>query len=218
MIAVALAVIIGVVAVTCGIVADSNHADTLTFLGLIVKTTAAQIFLAGAICTWALFASLWLLSVGIRRSKERGLELQLLRAVRKPRLSGAAGALGAAGAAMATNMTKLAGLAPAAGLADDANDQAMSARPSSHSADSSDAANTTESADPADPADPADSEPTIDFDELDGFRDFGDRGRIDGFSSPSVLDHIHSIAEPGLGRHVESGRFYRTESRPNSAG
>jgi hypothetical protein len=53
MIAVALAVIAGVVAVTCGVVADSNHADTLSFLGLMVKTTAAQIFLAGAICTWA---------------------------------------------------------------------------------------------------------------------------------------------------------------------
>ena len=82
MIAVALAVIAGVVAVTCGIVADSNHADTLTFLGLLVKTTAAQIFLAGAICTWALFAAVWLLSVGVRRSRERGLELRALRALR----------------------------------------------------------------------------------------------------------------------------------------
>ncbi|HWG23754.1 hypothetical protein [Actinospica sp.] len=86
MIAVALAVIIGVVAVTCGIVADSNHADTLTFLGVMVKTTAAQIFLAGAICTWALFASLWLLSAGIRRSKERGIELRAVRALRVRRL------------------------------------------------------------------------------------------------------------------------------------
>jgi hypothetical protein len=82
MIAVALAVIAGVVAVTCGVVADSNHADTLTFLGLLVKTTAAQIFLAGAICTWALFAAVWLLSVGVRRSRQRGLELQALRALR----------------------------------------------------------------------------------------------------------------------------------------
>jgi hypothetical protein len=82
MIAVALAVIAGVVAVTCGIVADSNHADTLSFLGLMVKTTAAQIFLAGAICTWALFAAVWLLSVGIRRSRQRGLELRALRALR----------------------------------------------------------------------------------------------------------------------------------------
>lgn len=80
MIAVAIAVIAGVVAVTCGIVADSNHADTLSFLGVMVKTTAAQIFLAGAICTWALFAAMWLLSVGIRRSKERGLELRALHA------------------------------------------------------------------------------------------------------------------------------------------
>ena len=80
MIAVAIAVIAGVVAVTCGIVADSNHADTLTFLGVMVKTTAAQIFLAGAICTWALFAALWLLSLGVRRSRERGIELRDLRA------------------------------------------------------------------------------------------------------------------------------------------
>jgi hypothetical protein len=82
MIAVALAVIISVVAVTCGIVADSNHADSLTFLGVMVKTTAAQIFLSGAICTWALFASLWLLSVGFRRSKERGIELRTIKALR----------------------------------------------------------------------------------------------------------------------------------------
>ena len=82
MIAVALAVIAGVVAVTCGIVADSNHTDSLTFLGLMVKTTAAQIFLAGAICTWALFAALWLLSAGIRRSRLRGLELRAMRAHR----------------------------------------------------------------------------------------------------------------------------------------
>jgi hypothetical protein len=79
MIAVALAVIAGVVAVTCGIVADSNHSDSLTFLGVMVKTTAAQIFLAGAICTWALFAALWLLSVGVRRSRERTIELRALR-------------------------------------------------------------------------------------------------------------------------------------------
>jgi hypothetical protein len=80
MIAVAVAVIVGVVAVTCGIVADSNHPDSLAFLGVMVQTTAAQIFLAGAICTWALFAALWLLSAGIRRSRERGIELRALRA------------------------------------------------------------------------------------------------------------------------------------------
>lgn len=82
MIAVAVAVILGVVAVTCGIVADSNHADSLTFLGVMVKTTAAQIFLSGAICTWALFASLWLLSVGVKRSKERGIELRAIKTLR----------------------------------------------------------------------------------------------------------------------------------------
>ena len=82
MIAVALAVMVGVIAVTCGIVADSNHADSLTFLGVMVKTTAAQIFLTGAICTWALFAAMWLLSVGIRRSKERGIELRAMKSLR----------------------------------------------------------------------------------------------------------------------------------------
>ena len=101
MIAVALAVIAGVVAVTCGVVADSNHADTLSFLGLMVKTTAAQIYLAGAICTWALFAAVWLLSVGIRRSRQRGLELRALRALRADLRLGAGDgdeAVGAAGA------------------------------------------------------------------------------------------------------------------------
>jgi len=107
MIAVALLVIVGVVAMTCGIVADSNHADTLTFLGLIVKTTAAQIFLAGAICTWALFAAMWLLSAGIRRSKERGLELRLLKALRTRGLAG----MPSPAASIAGPMTDVASLA-----------------------------------------------------------------------------------------------------------
>jgi hypothetical protein len=226
MIAVALVVIIGVVAVTCGIVADSNHADTLTFLGLMVKTTAAQIFLAGAICTWALFASMWLLSVGIRRSKERGLELRLLKAVRRPRLSGA---VGAAGSAMAANMSRLAGLSPTTGLANRADDQAMSAPIPLDSATGTDranaiyAANATSSTDPTDSADPADSEPTIDFDDylddsnaLGRHHDFGDLSHVDDLGGPSTLDHVRSVTEPGLGRHVESGRFYRANPRLNS--
>ena len=99
MIAVAVAVIAGVVAVTCGIVADSNHADTLTFLGVMVKTTAAQIFLTGAICTWALFAALWLLSLGVRRSKDRTVELRALRAGLKFAFDDAADADGRAATA-----------------------------------------------------------------------------------------------------------------------
>jgi hypothetical protein len=219
MIAVALAVIIGLVAVTCGIVAESNHADTLTFLGLMVKTTAAQIFLAGAICTWAMFASMWLLSVGIRRSKERGLELRLLRGVRRPGLPGAADS------AMAASLSDLAGLTPSAGIADAMTDQAMSAPIPAHSAELPIAAHTMESADPTDPADPADptdptdpvdsvdSEPTIDFAELKGFNGFGHI--IDDVGTGSTADHVRSVAEPGLTRHLGSGRFYRAEPRPN---
>jgi hypothetical protein len=230
MIAVALLVIVGVVAVTCGIVADSNHADTLTFLGLMVKTTAAQIFLAGAICTWALFVSMWLLSVGIRRSKERGLELQLLKAVRRPRPPSAAGATVSA---MATNASHLAGLSPATGLANRADDQSMSAPPPVDSPTGTNRANAihtapatapTDPADPTDSADSADSEPTIDFDDylddskaLGRHHDFGDLSHIDDLGGPSTLDHVRSVTEPGLGRHVESGRFYRADPRPNSA-
>jgi hypothetical protein len=227
MIAVALVVIIGVVAVTCGIVADSNHADTLTFLGLMVKTTAAQIFLAGAICTWALFASMWLLSVGIHRSKERGLELRLLKAVRRPRLSGA---VAVTDSAMGTSVSHLGGLSPTTGLENRVDDQAMSAPIPLGSVGGADkahaihAAHQSGSTDSADSVDPADSEPTIDFDDylddsnaLGRHRDFGDFSRVDDLGGPSALDHVCSVAEPGLGRHVESGRFYRANPRPNSA-
>lgn len=219
MIAVAVAVIIGVVAVTCGIVADSNHADTLTFLGLLVKTTAAQIFLAGAICTWALFAALWLLSTGIRRSKERGLELRLLKAVRRPSLFGATAATGPT---MSAARPDLAGLAPAPApptrIATGLDDQAMSAPTHAHAANVADSADLTDSTE-----DPADSEPTIDFDDLNdsstfsGLHDFSDLRHPDNLTGPSALDHARSIAEPDLGRHVESGRFYRANPQPNSA-
>jgi hypothetical protein len=218
MIAVAVAVIIGVVAVTCGIVADSNHADTLTFLGLMVKTTAAQIFLSGAICTWALFAALWLLSAGIRRSKERGLELQFLKAVRTgPGLLGAAPTPGSAMPA------DLAGLAPAptAGIATGLEDQAMSASAHAHAAHVAHAADSADFTDLTE--DPADSEPTIDFDDLDSSnafsrpRTFSGLIHPDNLNGPSAPDHARSIAEPSLGRHVESGRFYRANPQPNSA-
>ena len=79
MIAVAVVVIAAVVLVTGGVVAGSDTPETLAFFGVIVRTTSAQIFLTGAICTWALLAATWLLSVGIRRSRARGAELALLR-------------------------------------------------------------------------------------------------------------------------------------------
>ncbi len=78
-IAVAVAVIVAVVLVTGGVVAESNVPDTLQFFDVSVHTTSAQIFLTGAICTWALLAAAWLLSVGIRRSRARGAQLALLR-------------------------------------------------------------------------------------------------------------------------------------------
>lgn len=79
MIAVAVAVIAAVILLTGGVVAESDVPDTLTFFGVTVRTTSAQIFLTGAICTWALLAAAWLLAAGIRRSRERGAELALLR-------------------------------------------------------------------------------------------------------------------------------------------
>lgn len=79
MIAVAVAVIAAVILLTGGVVAESDVPDTLAFFGVTVRTTSAQIFLTGAICTWALLAAAWLLAMGIRRSRERGAQLALLR-------------------------------------------------------------------------------------------------------------------------------------------
>ena len=200
MIAVALLVIVGVVALTCGIVADSNHADTLTFLGLIVKTTAAQIFLAGAICTWALFAAMWLLSVGIRRSKERGLELRLLKALRTRGLPGMLSPT----AGIASPITGVAGLAAASstsGITDGLGDRTMSAPVPDDPADLA----------AADSAELADSEPTVDFADLVDLGDLADLGSL------SALDRVHGVAEPGLGIRAESGRFYRAAPRPDAA-
>jgi hypothetical protein len=78
-IAVAIAVIGSVILLTGGVVAGSNGPDTLSFFGVTVHTTSAQIFLTGAICTWALLAAAWLLTVGIRRSRQRGMQLASLR-------------------------------------------------------------------------------------------------------------------------------------------
>ena len=80
MVAVGVAVIVAVILVTGGVVAESNTPDTLAFFGVAVRTTSAQVFLTGAICTWALLAAAWLLSAGIRRSRERGEQLAALRA------------------------------------------------------------------------------------------------------------------------------------------
>jgi hypothetical protein len=78
-VAVAVVVIIAVVLLAVGVVTQSNTPDMLSFFGTTVRTTTAQIFLTGAICTWALLAAAWLLSAGIRRSRERGAQLALAR-------------------------------------------------------------------------------------------------------------------------------------------
>ncbi|MBS2962779.1 hypothetical protein KGA66_06980 [Actinocrinis puniceicyclus] len=75
----AVAVIGSVLLLTCGVVAGSDVPGTLSFFGVTVHTTSAQIFLTGAICTWALLAAAWLLTAGIRRSRERGAQLAMLR-------------------------------------------------------------------------------------------------------------------------------------------
>lgn len=79
MIAVAVAVIMAVILLTGGVVAESDIPGTLQFFGVTVRTTSAQIFLTGAICTWALLAAAWLLAAGIRRSRERSAQLAMLR-------------------------------------------------------------------------------------------------------------------------------------------
>ena len=78
-IAVAVAVIGAVILLTGGVVAGSDVPGTLSFFGVTVHTTSAQIFLTGAICTWALLAAAWLLTMGIRRSRQRGVQLATLR-------------------------------------------------------------------------------------------------------------------------------------------
>lgn len=80
MVAVALAAMSAVILLTGGVVMGSDTPDTLAFYGVVVHTTSAQIFLTGAICTWVLLAAGWLLSTGLRRSRERGVQLAIIRA------------------------------------------------------------------------------------------------------------------------------------------
>lgn len=80
MIAVAVAVIGAVILLTGAVVAGPEIPGSLSFFGVTVHTTSAQIFLTGAICTWTLLAAGWLLSAGIRRSRRRGAQLALMRA------------------------------------------------------------------------------------------------------------------------------------------
>jgi hypothetical protein len=62
-----------VVLIFAGVVADSTDDETLTFYGIWIHTSSAQVFLTGAICTWLLFAGGWLFRHGLRRSRDRRL-------------------------------------------------------------------------------------------------------------------------------------------------
>ena len=110
MIAVAVAVIAVVILLTGGVVSGSETPDTLAFFGVTVRTTGAQIFLTGAICTWALLAATWLLTAGIRRSRERGAQLALLRG-RAARHDGGGEATGPAGLTSPRELAALLGFA-----------------------------------------------------------------------------------------------------------
>jgi hypothetical protein len=84
-IAVGLAVIVAVTLLTGGVVADSTGPDSLTFFNISVHATSAQVFLTGALCTWMLFAAVWLLTSGMRRSRLRTAELAEARRMRRER-------------------------------------------------------------------------------------------------------------------------------------
>ncbi|GAA1959290.1 hypothetical protein GCM10009838_14520 [Catenulispora subtropica] len=75
MIAVALGLISLVVMIATGVVASSGGEDHLTFLGIAVQTTTAQVFVTGAIFGWLFLVAIWLLRIGIHRSGERCAEL-----------------------------------------------------------------------------------------------------------------------------------------------
>jgi hypothetical protein len=75
MIAVALGLISLVVMIATGVVTSSGSEDRLTFLGLGVQTTTAQVFVTGAIFGWLFLVAIWLLRAGIHRSGERCAEL-----------------------------------------------------------------------------------------------------------------------------------------------
>jgi formate/nitrite transporter FocA (FNT family) len=75
------ALLIGaVLLITGGVVADSTDDETLTFYGIWIHTSAAQVFLTGAICTWLLLAGMWLLRFGMRRSRDRRVQYLSSRA------------------------------------------------------------------------------------------------------------------------------------------
>lgn len=71
MIAVGALLIGAVLLITGGVVADSTDDETLTFYGVWVHTSSAQVFLTGAICMWLLLAGMWLFRFGLRRSRDR---------------------------------------------------------------------------------------------------------------------------------------------------
>jgi hypothetical protein len=75
MIAVALGLISVVVMVATGVVVSSSGEDRLTFLGIGVETTTAQVFVTGAIFAGVFIAALWLLRIGMQRSGARCAEL-----------------------------------------------------------------------------------------------------------------------------------------------
>ena len=115
MIAVALGVIAAVLLLTVGIVTSAATPDYLTFFGASIRTTSAQIFLIGAICTWVLLVASWLLTVGVRRSRERGAEL----AEARRRAAGRRGRAGSSRGAVAdgeADTLVLAAFADGAGL------------------------------------------------------------------------------------------------------
>ncbi|MEY9892407.1 hypothetical protein ABIA35_000463 [Catenulispora sp. MAP12-49] len=82
MIAVALGLLSLVVLIATGVAASSTGGDHLTFLGLGVQTTTAQVFLTGAIFGWVFVIALWLLRLGIHRSGTRCAELAARRSRR----------------------------------------------------------------------------------------------------------------------------------------
>jgi hypothetical protein len=82
MIAVALGLLGLVVMIATGVAASSTAGDHLTFLGIGVQTTTAQVFMTGAIFGWVFVIALWLLRVGIHRSGERCAQLAQRRSRR----------------------------------------------------------------------------------------------------------------------------------------
>ena len=82
MIAVALGLLSLVVMIATGVAASSTADDHLTFLGVGVQTTTAQVFLTGAIFGWAFVIALWLLRMGMHRSGQRCAQLASRRSRR----------------------------------------------------------------------------------------------------------------------------------------